>query len=99
MMSSSKYKPVEGRFFVEIQSPTEKEINEYYTNTGEIKSSSTSASSPRIFKRATILNTSNHTQYPVGSVWMMGESPGMKINFFGEKIIEIQEKDLHARID
>jgi hypothetical protein len=29
---------------------------------------------------------------------MMGESPGIKINFFGEKITAIQEKDLYARI-
>lgn len=64
-----------------------------------MKSSSSSADSPRIFKKAIIRNTFDEEKYPVDSVWMMGESPGMKINFFGEKIIEIQEKDLHARID
>lgn len=98
-MNSKNFKTVEGIFFVDIEKPTEKQIGSYYANTGEIKSSSSNANTPRIFKKATILNTFDEKKYPVGSVWMMGESPGMKINFFGNKVMAIQEKDLYARID
>lgn len=85
-------------FSVEITKPTTEEINLYYENTGDIKISSSSQNSPREFKKAKILSTYNEKKYPVGSVWMMGESPGLKINFFGDKIIMIQKKDLYARI-
>lgn len=84
--------------FVEIIKPTQEELSLYYKNTGDIKISNTSQNAPREFKKAVIVSTYNDTKYPKGSVWIMGESPGMKINFFGSKIIIIQKKDLYARI-
>lgn len=95
----SNYKTVNSWFFVDIEKPSQTQIDSYYSNTGEIKSSGSSAGAPVIFKRATIKHTFDEEQFPVGSVWMMGESPGITINFFGEKLTAIQEKDLYARID
>lgn len=95
----NKYKTEEGIFFVDIEEASESQIKNYYSNSGEMKSSSTSASTPRVFKKATILHTFDEEKYPIDSVWIMGESPGMKINFFGEKIMLIKQKDLYARID
>lgn len=85
-------------FSVEVIKPTAEELKSYYEDTGEIKLSSSAQNSPREFKKAKILSTYNEKKYPVGSIWMMGESPGLKINFFGDKIIMIQKKDLYARI-
>lgn len=84
--------------FVTIEAPSKEVVNEYYETTGEMPSKSGSANSPREFKKATIEHTFNQLEYPKGSVWMMGESPGMKINYFGQKIIAIQEKDIYARV-
>ena len=95
----SNYKMEEGKLSVEIIKPSQKEIKSYYTNTGEIETSSQSESSPRVFKKAIILSTFDSINYPVNSSWIMGESPGMKVNFFGEKLVLIQQKDLYARID
>lgn len=89
---------VEGLLFVDIQAPTQEEIDSYYSSAGEIKSTS-DKNAPRIFKKATILHTWDEEKFPKESVWMMGESPGMTINFFGKKFTAIQEKDLYARID
>lgn len=95
----SKYTTAEGLFYVEIQAPTREEIRKYYENTGEIEVSANSDNSPRIFKKATVVHTCDEEKYPVGSLWMMGESPGLTINFFGEKLVMIQEKDMYARIN
>ena len=92
----NKYTPTEGKFFVTITESTPKEQNKFYTETGEMKSA---GSGIRVFKRAEILYTSDEKTFPVGSFWMIGETPGLIINYFGEKIVEIQEKDIHARID
>lgn len=89
----------EGWFTVEIIQPNKEELKSYYINTGEIETSSQSESSPRIFKKAIILSTFDEDKYPLNSVWMMGESPGIKVNFFGKKIILIKESDLYERID
>jgi hypothetical protein len=98
-MSSVKYTTEEGIFYVDIVKPSQKEIDSYYKNTGEIQSSSSSADTPRTFQKAVIKSTWNEDLYPIDSIWMMGESPGMSVNFFGEKITMIQQKDLYARID
>lgn len=98
-MNSNKYTPIEGWFFVDIEKASQAQLDSYYSNTGEIKSSGSSAGAPVEFKKATINFTCNEEEYPVGSVWMMGQSPGITINFFGEKLVAIQEKDLYARID
>lgn len=98
-MSLSKYTTVDSMFFVEIVKPTPEQVKSFYAkNTGEIKSSD-SANAPKEFKKAIIKHTCNEEKYPIDSVWMMGESPGIKINFFGDLITAIQEKDLYARID
>lgn len=97
-MSTTKYKMQEGIFIVDIEKPTEKDIKKYYDTTGEIRSSSKSASSPREYQKATILHTFDEEKYPIDSIWMMNDVPGSVINFFGERLIEIQERDLHARI-
>lgn len=89
---------VDGLFFVDIEAPSQEAIDSYYDSSGDIKSSS-DKNGPRVFKKATILHTWNEKKFPIGSVWMMGESPGMTINFFGKKFTAIQEKDLYARID
>lgn len=91
-------KTIEPFLSVEIIKPTQEDLDAYYKNTGEIKISGTSQNAPREFKKAKVISTYNDKKYPIDSVWMMGESPGMKINFFGDKIIMIQKKDLYARI-
>lgn len=96
---TNKYKTVDGWFFVEIEKPTQAQLDSYYKTTGEVRSSTKSAGSPVEFKKAIIKHTCDESKYPIDSVWMMGEVPGIKINFFGEKITAIQEKDLYARID
>jgi len=88
----------EGWFSVEIETPSADVLDRYYSN-GDLKVPSSSKESPRVFKKAKIKHTFDEVKFPTGSVWMMGESPGMKINFFGEKLIMIQEKDLYARLD
>lgn len=98
-MSLNKYTPIEGWFFVDIERPSQAQLDSYYSNTGEIKSSGSSAGAPVPFKKATINSTYDENRFPIGSTWMMGQSPGIVINFFGEKIIAIQEKDLYARLD
>ena len=98
-MSSNSYKTRDGLFFVDIEKPTKELTDKYYLDTGEIRSSTPTASTPKEFQKATISHTFDEDKYPTGSVWMMGETPGMKINFFGESFIAIQEKDLYARID
>ncbi|MFT6125889.1 MAG: hypothetical protein ACJAVA_000331 [Flavobacteriaceae bacterium] len=94
----NRYKTQEGLFFVEIVKPTKDQIESYYSNNNEFKSTGSSEDNPRVFKKAIIKNTFCVEKYPVDSEWMMGEVPGMKINFFGEKLIMIQEKDVYARI-
>lgn len=98
-MSQTKYTPTEGLFYVDIEHPSQEEINGFYIKTSELKLSGTSNNAPRIFKKAIIKHTCDQKHYPVGSVWMMGEVPGMVVNFFGEKIIIVQQKDLYARIN
>lgn len=95
----NKYTTEEGRFFVDIEKASQEELDKYYSSTGEIKPSSSSKSSLREFKKAIIKSTFDEINYPVGSIWIMGESPGIGINFFGEKITVIQQKDLYARIN
>lgn len=92
---NSMLKPFLG---VEIINPTQKELDKYYQDTGEMKISSSSQNSPREFKKAKIKKTFNNKKFPIDSVWMMGESPGIKVNFFGKKIIIIQKRDLYERI-
>ena len=86
----SKYTTVPGLFYVEIEDAPKSDA---------ITSSRNTASAEKKLKKVTILHTFDDEKYPVGSVWMMGEVPGMKLNFFGEKFIAIQEKDLYARIN
>ena len=94
------YKTEEPNLFVDIISPTQEDINGYYKDNGEIRSSSAASSSkPREFKRAIIKSTFDEERYPVGTEWIMGESPGITANFFGEKVIIIKTKDLYARIE
>ena len=95
----SKYKTAEGIFYVDIECPSKEEIASYFTNNDEFQTTSTTAATPRVMQRATILHTCNETTHPIGSIWMMGESPGMTINYFGEKLTMIQLKDIYARID
>lgn len=95
----SKYTTAEGIFYVSIEEPTKKQVKSYYDKTGEIESSGTNSNAPKTFKKATILHTFDEKKYPINSLWMMGESPGLIINFFGDKLIMIQEKDLYARIN
>ena len=95
----SKYKTVESLFYVDIERPSKEEINSYYTDNDEFQSTSNTASTPRVMQKATILHTCNETTHPIGSVWMMGESPGTLINYFGEKLTMIQLKDIYARIN
>lgn len=83
---------------VEITSPTKKDIDKYYETTGDIKLVSSDKNSIILFQKAFIKETFDEQKYPVGSTWMMGESPGMKGCFFGEPILLIQEKDLYKRI-
>lgn len=92
-------KTIEPFLSVEITKPTQKELDAYYKNTGEIKISNSSQNSPREFKKARVISTYNKKKYPIGSVWMMGESPGMKINFFGDQVVMIQDKDLYAQVE
>lgn len=95
----SKYNMKEGWLSVEIIYPSKEEVKSYYSNTGEIETSSQSDTSPRVFKKAIILNTFNEDIIPTNSVWIIGETPGMKVNFFGEKLILIKESDLYGRIN
>ena len=92
----NKKTPKLGWFIVDIIEPTKEQLSNYKE---EITKSSSSKDKPRIFKKAIIQQTSNQTEFPKDSVWMMGETPGMLINFFGEKVIMVQEKDLYARIN
>jgi len=96
-MSMNKYKMQEGRFLVEIEKPTKEQVESYWLANNEFKSMDAS-NDPKVFKKATIKHTFSEEKYPIDSVWMMGESPGIIINFFGEKLTMIQEKDLHAQI-
>ena len=98
-MSLNKYTTEDSLFFVDIIEPSTEEVNNYYSNTGEIKSSGSSKNNPKIFKKAIIKFTCDAYNYPIDSEWIMGESPGTTINFFGEKLILIQQKDLYARIN
>lgn len=96
-MQMSEFVTEEGWFFVDIIEPTKEQVKEYYKNTGEIESSSTN-DKPRIFKKAVIRATFDEEKYPIGSEWMIGETLGMKINYMGNKIMLIKQKDLYARI-
>lgn len=98
-MSTNNHIPVEGLLYVDIIKPTEKEIQSYYKSTGEIKSSSSSVTSARVCQKAIIKNTFDQKKYPVGSTWMVGDTPPNKLNFFGEQILTIEERNLYARID
>lgn len=92
---SNRKQMEEGLFLVDFIEPTKEQIESYYVKNKEMKS----GNGPKTYKKAVILHTSDETKYPVGSTWMIGETPGNIINFFGEKFIEIQTRDLHARID
>lgn len=91
-------KTEEGILFVELTKPTPKHLDQYYKNTGKIKVSENSSSSPRQYQKAKILFTFDEEKYPVGSVWVVGETPGITISFFGEELTEIRQMDLRARI-
>ena len=95
----SKYKTEEPWLYIDIIKPTEEETDSYYSRNNEMKTSSTAQGSPSAFKIAKIVHTFDEAKYPIGSTFMMGEVPGTKINFFGEKIIMIQKSNLYARID
>ena len=92
-MSLNNLKSQQPWLYVSIIEPTNQEKESYYDSENELRSSDT----PRIFKKATILHTFDDDKYPKGSEWMMGESPGMKVNYFGKKYTIIQEKDLYKR--
>jgi len=83
---------------VEIVSPTKEETDSYFKETGDIKFVINSKNSITIFKKAIIKGTFDPVLYPIGSEWMMGESPGIKGSYFGESILLIQTKDLYRRI-
>lgn len=87
----------EGWLKVEIESPTKEVVESYYEINKKLKIKGDNP--PRVFKKAKILGTFDSLKYPVNSVWMMGESEGIEINFFGESIRLIQEKDIYERID
>lgn len=85
---------------VEITKSQKEDLENYYKNSGELRSSSSANSSgPRSFQKAKIINTFDKEKYPMDSEWMIGETPGQIINFFGEKITLIQQKDLYERIE
>jgi hypothetical protein len=94
----TKYKTEEGKLFVEIIPPTQEEVNNYYRSSGEFKSTGNSDANQREFKTAKIKHTFDEVKYPIDSIWIMGESPGMKVNYRGEKIIIISKNDLYARV-
>lgn len=98
-MSLNRFKTKEPWLYVSITAPTTQEVDSYYKKTGEIKVSDSSPDAPRVFKNATILHTFDEENYPVDSEWMMGEVPGMKINYFGDKYVAIQSKDLYAKVE
>tara|TARA_R110000868_G_scaffold74337_5_gene214944 strand:+ start:9973 stop:10263 length:291 start_codon:yes stop_codon:yes gene_type:complete len=95
----SKYKTEEPWLYVEITKPTTEEIESYYTRNNEMKTSGTAQGAISVFKKAKILHTFDEIKYPIGSNWMIGEVPGIRINFFGEKLTMIQKTNLYARID
>ena len=92
----SKFVPENPWLFVEITKPSSEEIKKY--SEGTIKSSA-NTEADRFFKKAKIVATYSERKYPIDSIWMMGESDGMKINYFGTKITMVQRKDLYARIE
>ena len=96
MKNMTKYKTDGNWLFVEITENTQEEINQYYKNSGEFKS--TGNSKPREFKTALILSTFDDEKYPVGTRWIMGESPGIKVSYRGDKITMITKSDIYARI-
>lgn len=83
---------------VEIISPTKEQTEEYFKETGDMKFIASSKNSITLFKKAIIKGTFDPELYPVGSEWMMGESPGIKGSYFGEAILLIQTKDLYRRV-
>jgi len=93
-MKMSKFKTREPMLSVIITVPEviEKE------NNSEIKVSKTSVESSRVFKTAKIVNTFDEELYPVDSEWIMGESPGMKVEYAGIERTYIKDIDLYERI-
>ena len=64
----------------------------------EIKVSKNSTEGTRVFKTAKILNTFDEELYPIGSEWIMGEAPGMKVEHAGIVRTYIKDIDLYERI-
>lgn len=82
--------------FVEIEKLDQLEVDSYYEKNKEFKN--TGATAPYIFRVAVIKNTFDEEKYPVGSKWMIGDAPAMKVNFLGEKITMIKQLNLYGKI-
>jgi len=95
----SKYKTEEPWLYVEVTKPTTEEIESYYSKNDEMKTSGSAQGAISVFKKVEIIHTFSNKKYPIGSIWMIGEVPGIKINFFGEKLTMIQKTNLYARIN
>lgn len=79
---------------VEIQSPSKEEVEAYYSgsNVYETKDNKDAA---RVFKKATILKTFDENTYPIGAEVIVGEKPGMKVNFFGQGRTYINKNEIY----
>ena len=96
----SKYpisKTKEPFLFVKVTKPTEKQLLEYYG--GGLIPSETSENYGKPFQVAEILVTYDTEKYKVGEKWMIGDAPSMKVNFFGEKVEIIQDRNTYGKID
>jgi hypothetical protein len=95
----SKYKTEEPWLYVDIIKPTTEEVESYYEKNDEMKTSGSAQGAISVFKKVKIIHTFDSKKYPIGSIWMMGEAPGIRVNYFGEKITMIQKINLYARIN
>jgi len=87
-----------GHLFVRLISPTHKDIDRYYEDSGESRKTRKSTELPMNCQQAEIVETFDDTLYPNGSMWMCSDTKGRNINWFGKKYILIKESNLIAKL-
>lgn len=79
---------------VKIYTPSKEEIDSYYKGSN-VYENPESKDAARVFKKAKILKTFDGFSYPVGCKVIVGEKPGMKVNFFGQEKVYINKNEIY----
>ncbi len=89
----TNFNTLEPWLHIELEKPTKEQEDSFYE--GKIRGSKQAS----VFRKAIITKTFSEAKFPLNSVWMIGDSDPMEVNFFGERILLVQEMQLYDRVE